>query len=386
MKNDFITILDFGSGKITCMAATKVNDKGEFVIRAVGQAAYNGFDGDAWYEPETIKDRVEQAISQVEVKMKAKVKEVFVGVPGAFCAEVTGEATVAFHSKKKIDEVDIQDIIDKADIYKCESGYTPLGGKPVYFVLDGALKMVNPVGFIASRLMGIVSFSYMKNYFRDSVSQALRKIGIGKITYINTCEAQASYISHTMFGDNFSVVIDIGHITTNVMLCGGNGLLFERTFALGSGYFASDLCQVLGCDFKFAMMALEKVNLNLEVQSGDAYSLNGKMIDAFQANEVIRARIGQIAEYVIKSFRYCDKEIPLDTPIVLTGGGLAYLRGGADCLSVHLGKKVRLYDSFNAQTKRNEYTSCYGLIFAAVNTNTRKGGLLSFLTRGRKGE
>lgn len=386
MKNDFVTILDFGSSKITCMTATKVNDKGEFVIRAVGQTVYNGFDGDAWYEPETIPERIEQAIAQVENKMKAKVKEIFVGVPGAFCAEVTSEATVAFHSKKKIDEVDVQDIIDKADIYKCDSDYTSLGGKPVCFMLDGALKMVNPVGFIASRLMGIISFSFMKNYFRDSVSQALRKIGINKINYVNTCEAQASYISHSMFGDSYSIVIDIGHITTNVMYCGGNGLLFERTFALGSGYFASDLCQIIGCDFKFAMMALEKVNLNLEVQSGDAYSIDGKMIDAFQTNEVIRARVGQIAEYVVRSFGYCDKEIPPDTPIVLTGGGLAYLRGGADCLSAHLGKKVRLYDSFNAQTKRNEYTSCYGLIYVAVNTNKSKGGLLSFLTKRRKGE
>lgn len=387
MKNDFVTILDFGSGKITCMTATKVSDKGEFVIRAVGQSAYNGFDGDGWYEPKTIGECVSSAIGQVEAKMKAKIKEIFVGVPGAFCAEVTSEATVAFHSKKKIDEMDVQDIIDKADIYKCESGYTPLGGKPVCFVLDGALKMVNPVGFIASRLMGVVSFSYMKDYFRDSVSTVLRKMGISKINYVNTCEAQACYISHMLFGDNYSIVIDVGHITTNVMLCGGNGLLFERTFALGSGYFASDLCQVLGCDFNFAMTALEKVNLNLEVQTGDAYSIGGKMIDAFEANEVIRARIGQIAEYVVKSFRYCDKEIPSDTPIILTGGGLAYLRGGVDCLSAHLGKKVRLYDSFNAQTKRNEYTSCYGLIYTAVNTNKSKGGgLLSLFRRNRKGD
>lgn len=386
MKNDFVTILDFGSGKITCMAATKVNDKGEFVIRAVGQSAYNGFDSDTWYEPKTIGECVAAAISQVESKMKAKIKEIYVGVPGAFCAEVTSEATIAFHSKKKIDEMDVQDIIDKADIYKCESGYTPLGGKPVCFILDGALKMVNPIGFIASRLMGVVSFSYMKDYFRDSVSPVLRKLGISKISYINTCEAQACYISHMMFGDNYAIVLDIGHLTTNVMLCGGNGLLFERTFALGSGYFASDLCQVLGCDFNFAMTALEKVNLNLEVQSGDAYSIGGKMIDAFQTNEVIRARIGQIAEYVVKSFRFCDKEIPADTPIVLTGGGLAYLRGGADCLAAHLGKKVRLYDSFNAQTKRNEYTSCYGLIYTAINTNKSKGGLFSFFNRTRKGD
>lgn len=387
MKNDFVTILDFGSSKITCMAASKVSDKGEFSIRAVGQVAYNGFDSDVWYEPNSIPDGISQAIGQVEAKMKTKIKEVFVGVPGVFCAEVTSEATVAFHSKKKIDEVDIQDVIDKADIYKCESGYSPLGGKPVCFILNGVLKLPNPVGMIADRLMGVVSFSYMKNYFRDSVVQALRKIGINKYCFINTCEAQANYINQAMFGENHTVlVVDIGHITTNVMLCGGNGLLFERTFALGSGYFASDLCQVLGCDFNFAMSALEKININLEVQSGDAYALNGKMIDAFQANEVVRARIAQIAEYIIKSFRFYDKDIPQDTPIVLTGGGLAHLRGGLDCLAANLGKKVRMYESFNVQTRRNEYTSCYGLIFEAVKNNKSKGGVLAFLRRDRKGD
>lgn len=386
MKNDFVTILDFGSSKITCMTASKVSDKGEFVIRAVGQSAYNGFSDSGWYEPNTIDGAVSQAISQVENKMKCRIKEVFVGVPGAFCAEVTGEASVAFHSKKKIDAEDISEIIKKADIYKCESDYSPLGGKPVYFILDGALRMVDPQGFIAGKLTGLVSFSYMKNSFRNSVTSALNKQGINRISFINTCEAQASYIGHATFNESYSIVIDIGHITTNVSLCGGRGLLFMRTFALGSGYLASDLCQVLGCDFNFAMSVLEKVNLNLEIQSGDAYSLGGRMIDAYQTNEIVKARIAQIAEYVIKSFRYCDKDIPANTPIVLTGGGLSYIRGGADCLSTYLGKKVKLYDSVNAQTKRNEYTSCYGLIYEAIQKEKSKGGFFSFLSKIGKGD
>ena len=386
MKNNFVTILDFGSSKITCMAATKVSDKGEFVIKAVGQSAYNGFGDSSWYEPETIESAVTQAINQVENKMKCKIKEIFVGVPGVFSAEVTSEASVTFHSKKKIDREDMAEIVRKADIYKCDSDYTPLGGKAVYYILDGALKMYDPNGFIASKLMGLVSFSYMRNYFRDTVAPILSDRGITKVTYINTCEVQATYIAHATLNENYSIIIDIGHITTNVMLCGGGGLLFERTFALGSGYLASDLCQVLGCDFNFAMSALEKVNLNLEIQTGDAYSLNGRMVDAYQTNEVVKARIGQIAEYIIKSFGYCDKEIPSNTPIILTGGGLAYLRGGADCLSSFLGKRVKLYDSVNAQTKRNEYTSCYGLISEAVRNEKSKGVLFSFFNRTAKGD
>ena len=379
MKNSFVTILDFGSSKITCMAASKLSDNGEFIIKAVGQSAYSGFDDKAFYEPEALADAIKHAVSQVEAKMNCDVKEIYVGVPGAFCAMINSEASATFHSKKKIDADDVADVVAKADIYKCDQDYTSLGGKPVYYILDGAIKSYDPVGIIASKLTALVSFSFMKKYFRNTVAPILLEMGVNKVYYLNTCEAQASYVSNAMFREGYSIIIDVGYITTNVMLCGGKGLLFARTFALGCGYLASDLCQVLGCDFNFAMSILEKVNLNLDIQSGDAYAVNGQMVDASQTNAIVKERIGQIAEYVIKSFRLCDKPIPANTPIILTGGGLSYIRGGVDCLANQLGKPVRLYDSVNPQMKRNEYTSCYGLIFEAVKANTNKNVILSFL-------
>lgn len=386
MKNSFVTILDFGSSKITCMAASKVSDNGEFVIKAVGQSTYSGFDANKWYEPNLLEDAIRQAISQVENKMQSKIKEIFVGVPGNFCALVTSEASTTFHSKKKVDKEDVDEIISRADIYKCDDEHIPLAGKPVYFVVDGIIKTYEPIGVIANKLTGLVSFSYMKKYFRNSVAQALSNMGISKVTYVNSCEAQACYISNMMLKENYSIILDVGHITTNVSLCGGKGLLFEKTFALGSGYLAGDLCQVLGCDFNFAMAILDKVNLNLEIQQGDAYSINGRMVDANQTNAVVKARIAQIAEYVVKSFRMCDKEIPASTPIILTGGGLTYLRGGLDCLATNLGKSVRLYSSVNPQTNRNEYTSCYGLIYEAILSAKNKGGFFSFFSKLGKGD
>lgn len=378
MKNNFVTILDFGSSKITCMAASKVSDAGDFVIKAVGQSNYNGFDDNAWYEPNTIKDAIEGAILQVEGKMKCTVKELYVGVPGAFTAVATSEASLTYRSKHKVDDNDVSEIVKKADIYGCGTDFTPLGGKPVYFIIDGAIKTTDAVGTIASKLTGLVSFSYMKNYFKKTVSRALQSIGITNVTYFNVCDAQAKYVAQQMRSADHCIVVDVGHLTTTVSLCGGNALLFQRSFALGSGYLASDICQVLGCEFSFAMQILEKVNLNLDVKNGDIYTVNGKSVDAHQTNEIIKARIGQIAQYIIKSFSYCDKEIPRTTPIFLTGGGLTYLRGGADYLATLLCKPVRVYDSVNPQTKRNEYTSSYGIIAEAIRNSKRKG-LFAFL-------
>ena len=381
MKNNFIAILDFGSSKVTCMAATKVAGRSDFVIRAVGQSAYNGFDDNSWYEPETISFAVTDAISQVEKKMDSPIKEIFVGVPGVFCATVTSEASVTFHSKKKIDGDDIQELIKKADIFDVGSDNIPMGGKPVYFILDGALKTFDPVGSVASKLTALVSFSFMKNYFRNSVSPVLLQKGIRKVTYMNTCDAETQFIAQTMGLTDYCIVVDVGHITTNVMLSGGQSLLFSRTFSLGSGCLASDLCQVEGCEYKVAMATLEKINFSLEFREGDTYNVNGVALDAKRTNEILKARIGQIADYIIKSFQYCDMEIPYNTPVILTGGGLTYLRGGAYVLSTFLGKNVKVYESANPQTNRNEYTSCYGLLAEAIKNNGARSSIFAFLRR-----
>lgn len=381
MKNNFVTILDFGSGKITCMAATKVPGSYDFVIRAVGQSAYNGFDDNAWYEPETISSSILNAISQVEKKIDSTVKEIYVGVPGVFCATVTSEASTTFHSKKKVDGDDIIELVKKADIYDSGSEFVAMGGKPVYYLLDGGIKTFDPIGSVANKLTALVSFSYMKTYFRKSVEEALQRKGIKRVTYINTCDAETQYVVQSMAQNNYCIVIDVGHITTNVMLCGGKGLLFSKTFSLGSGYLASDLCQVFGVDYNVAMEALEKVNLSLEFKEGDTYSVNGKTLGAKQTNDVLSARIAQIGDYVVKSFQSCDKAIPFDTPIVLTGGGLSYIRGGSYALASALGKNITVYESANPQTSRNEYTSCYGLIAEAIKNDSTGKGIFRFFRK-----
>jgi cell division ATPase FtsA len=111
------------------------------------------------------------------------------------------------------------------------------------------------------------------------------------------------------------------------------------------------------------------------------------MVDAKRANEVVKARVEQIAEHIVKSFRYCDKEIPASTVIVLTGGGLTYIRGGADALATSLGKPVKVYTSANPQTNYNEYTSCFGLLYTAcVEQKSAKKSLFSIFKRTNKGD
>ena len=376
MKNNYFTVLDFGSSKVTAMSATKVGH--DFVIKAVGQADYNGFDENGWYEPENLAEAVKLAIGQVQEKLNTKIKNVLVGVPGNFCTVATGEATNVFRTKKKIDAVDIADIVDKANIFANVNGKI-VSKTAVYFLLDGAIKSYDPVGSIAQRLTGLVSYSFMDKQFESSVTDALNACGIYKLQFASVCEHQARFVAANRNANGHAIVIDIGHITSNVMLLGGNSLLFAKTFALGSGYIASDLYSLLEINYDTAMALLSKVNLKLEFQQGDCYKVGTVACESYKTNEIVKARIEQFAEYIKKCFAYCDKEIPSDTPLILTGGGLTYLQGGAEWLSYYLGKRVHVYSNANPQTNRNEYTSCYGLLQYANTLKQSNRGLFSFL-------
>lgn len=380
MGNKTFAVLDIGTSKVTCMVAEKVSDKSEFVLRAVGQSNYNGYDNSGWYEPDTLCDVIKQAISQVENKLKIKIKDIVVGVPCNFCYCATSEASTVFSGKKKIDAYDINDIYVKADIFGDNATGTLISRNAVYYTIDDSAIVGNAIGAVARKLSALVTFSFVNVAFEKSIVKALAFCGIHKYKFVNSSELQSKYVGGAYNINGYSIIIDVGHLNTSVMLHAGKGILFAKCFDLGSGYIAADICQVLKIAYSQSVALLEKIDLNLEFSTGDTYTLaSGVTVDAHTANEVAKARIEQIAQYIKKSFEYCDRPIPANTPIVLTGGGLTYIRGGSEWLSKYLGKDIVVYSNDNPQLNRNEYTSCYGLLSYCVGISNNENP--SFLKR-----
>ena len=374
----FITVLDVGSSKITALAAEKVG--GDFVVKALGKCDYNGFDENGFYEPESLSETVRAAVEQVERKLNFRVKHLTVGVPGNFCNVVTNDSTSAFRSPKKLEEADVEEVLNKADVYGSSYGVR-LDRRAVGYIVDGSTRTLDPVGRLAQRLTATVCFTFATDYFVKVFDDALRGAGIYKYSYVSATEQQALFVSSQCSQDGYAIVIDVGYLTTDVSLSGGKSLLFGKTFCLGSGYIAADLHQVLHIDYDAAVALLGKINLKLEFNDGDVYEVAGGSVDAQNANEIVKARIEQFAAYVKKCFSYCDCEIPYDTPILLTGGGLTYVKGAADWLAYYLGKKVQIFKSVDPQTDRNELSSAYGLTKYAVARQTENGGVMSLLKR-----
>jgi cell division ATPase FtsA len=218
-----------------------------------------------------------------------------------------------------------------------------------------------------------VSFVFADKKFRSFVESTISKFGIGKTEFVSSCLAQAAYLFDDSRRSDVCCLIDVGFVTTSVSLFLGDGLLYSKSFSVGSGQIADDLAQVLEIDYEVADELRKKINLNLDFDAEDVYSVNGYSgkMGALKANDIVKARIEDMAETIRNCIKESGVSVTDSTPFYLSGGGLCYMRGGAKALSEYLGKKVELAPVISPELNQYDYNSSYGQIAVALRENKR---------------
>ncbi len=380
MKNDIITALDFRSGKITCFSCMPSPEG--FIITGGGESAYGGYYEGEFLEEEQLAQAVASAITRCE-RGKEAIKKVYVGVPGEFTSVVTGEASLLFSAKKRITREDTMELLRKANLYSGVKGYNLISRSSIYYIINDETRTIDPVGHTASKLTVMASYIFLSDYFKECVDKALKAKGVEAEEYVSSCLTQALYLVDAQQRDNFAILMDVGYMSSSVVLIGGDGLLFLKSFSMGSGHIEGDLCEVLGCPFEMARQLFKSVNLNLEFGDKDNYTLKeGVEFNAVKTNEVVKARIEEIARYTIQCFEDCEYDIPPQTPIFLGGEGLINTKGAAEELTKCFGKQVKVIKTPATLTDKKEYASAYSLLdLACKQSAPQKKNFLNWLKR-----
>lgn len=371
MKRNDVAILDFGSGKIVCLVGSPNADT--FVIKASGQSNYSGFADSVWLEPEKLSEAVSGAVEQAENQYGHKIDSLLVGVPGEFTSVSATRGDIEFKRPKKITKDDISEVFGITDVFGKTPGLLPITRSVVTYFLDEGKKTMDPAGCVSANLNGLVSYIFVSKYFSETVGAALHARGIADYEFISSCLAEALFLLPPEQRDKQAILIDAGYISTSVMLVGGDGLMFLKSFSLGGGHISADMCRVLNISFAVAEELRKKINLNLQFEPSDHYILrDGTEIKAAQANEVAKARIQEIAEYIIACFDNYENEINMSTPLFITGGGLVYIKGAVELLSSFLKKRVAVAQTLDPMKNKPELASAYGIAAIAVGHKSYK--------------
>lgn len=318
-----------------------------------------------------MKKAIALAIANAEMGAHSKITTLYIGVPGEFTSVVCRECNINFPKRKKITDIDINRLFYVGNIYKKHPTHTVINNSPIYFTLDDARKIIEPRGMTSGRLGGYISYVLAENNFLDFMENIMEVLGIRQTEYVSSCLAESLYLFDPETRDRYALLVDVGYLTSCVMLTRGDGLLFLKTFPFGGGHIMGDLAECLRLTCAHAENLKRKIVLSIDATDSDYYEVSGKdyvrPIQAKTANEIVMSRIDDIASMILVCLSKCEYDFPDYIPMHLTGGGLSYMRGARDYLSKKVGRRVEIVSPTLPNLNRPHFSTTFGLLDIALN-------------------
>ena len=339
MQKKQVAVLDVGSSKITAVIGERGINK-TFVIKGRYSYEYDGFSDGVFFDVDKLK-RILVALG--EIVKKSKIDTIYVGVPGEFTEVFVKDSQISFSKKKKIQAEDVDALFESAFIMN-STKYTLINRSAVVYELDDFRRLSNPVGATSQILKGKLSFVICSNYFIDIVKTALDGVGIKNIECVSTALAEAFYLVEAETRDRIAVIVDVGYITTTFTIIQGDGLLYQKAFSYGGGYITAEITEKFSVEFMVAEKLKRKTNLShvstsaYDVTEGD----NGEFYSVDDVKKAVVDSLDVLCEQISDAFDSSGYKIPEYVPLMITGGGIPYIRGAKEHISKRLGMSVEV--------------------------------------------
>ena len=342
MQKKQVAIIDVGSSKITAIIGERGINK-TFIIKGRYVFDYDGFENGTFYDVDGFKGVLLQAVDCLKKACRGSLETVYVGVPGEFTKVIMKDSQISFSKKKKITEEDVDALFEAAFVLP-SSQYSLINRSAIVYELDDFRRLANPVGAMSEILNGKLSFVVCSNYFIEVVKPTLESAGVREVECVSTSLAQALYLVDPETRDRIAVLVDIGYITT-FSIIQGDGILYQRSFSYGGGYITASIVEKFGIAFDVAEKLKRKLNLSC-IATKSAFDVldgeNGEYYSIDDAKNAVMSSLDVLCENIADSFDQSGFIVPDYVSVMVTGGGISYIRGAKEHLSNRLGSAVEI--------------------------------------------
>ena len=343
MQKKQVAVIDVGSSKVTAVVGERGINK-TFIIKGSQSYEYDGFENGEFFDVEKFKQVLFAVGEDLKRASRGAVNTVYVGVPGEFTQVVVKESQISFSKKKKIVDEDVDALFEGAFVL-ASSKYTLINRSAIVYELDDFRRLANPVGTVSEILKGKLSFIVCSNYFIEAVKPALMAAGFGEVECVSSMLAEALYLVEPETRDRIAVLVDVGYITTTLSIIHGDGIVFQKSFPYGGGYITAALVEKFTMEFDHAEQLKRNVNLSRRVTS-QAFDLlecdNGQYYSLEEVQATVLRSLDVLCENVTDAIDNSGFTIPEYVPLMVTGGGIAYIRGAKEHVSGRLGMSVQI--------------------------------------------
>ena len=377
--------MDFGTSKIVALVA-ETSGKQRCDIIGAGIATYDGFMDGQWNAPDLLNDAIRTAVNEAEEQSHTRIREINVGVPGAFSTVQTVEVKVELQgADPRVTEKDINELFNRATNELGEVRGSVIHRSPAWFIVDDGKKTLEPMGMHGYELRAMVSFVIADQFFLEDITERFRSMNITVSGCYSTPTGQAMLFVPDEERDRVAIVVDMGYLTTEVMAVEGDALTYLKVIPMGGGHIAADLAYGLEVTLPTAEQIKRTYVYGLSAgqTSFDGTDKDGaaKTFEREKVEEVLEPRAEEICEAVRDAIKESGVKLSNWSPVYLPGGALAINRGGRDFLAARLDKPVRELPRKAVKLSSPAYSSALGLLDLIIDTASNShasGGVGAF--------
>ena len=347
MNSDLVAVLDLGSTKVTCLAASAEGKDG-MSIHAIASVPCRGMRKGQVYDPSEVARAISKVVSDVESQVGEEIDGVVVGVTGAHIEGVNSQGLKPIYpAGRKITHQDVLEVINHSREISLGDEREQIQALPREFRVDGQRNVQKPIGGTGSRLEVFAYIVSGQTSSLQMIEQVVKDAGKQVEQMVIQSLAAGIGVLKPEQMENGAAVIDIGGSTTDIAIFINGSIAFSASVPLGGMSVTNDLATLL----KTSPDEAEKLKLH----SGNACAKQVEQKESIEVMqlgqpigrpmsrkvlcEIIESRMKQIATLVGKELDRSPFGAALPGGVTLTGGGAAL--PGADLLFAEVLPKYR---------------------------------------------
>ncbi len=360
---EIITGIDIGTSEIKVVVAENRNGHPN-VLKVFKELSLGLKKGAVTDLTETVQ-ALSRVFPQIRDVSKSAVKNIYVNIGTAQVrAQHSRGVAAVSRADSEIYQDDIDRVIRASQILNLGSNRMIVHTITKEFIVDGVPDITEPVGLGGSRLEVT---TLVIDAFEPHVKSLIKAIqlngGFIKGMAFDPLISARAALSKVQ-KDLGTVVIDIGHGTTGMVVYEENKLLGAAVFPVGAANITNDIAIGL----KIPVAAAESIKLNygyavasdvgardtvdLKKICGEGYGVISRRL----LSEIIQARVAEILEFVQSELKLMGRAGQLAGGVVLVGGG-AKLPGIADLAK----EELRLVAQIGLVAERNDWFGSEGM-------------------------
>ena len=368
MKTKQVAVIDIGSSKITVAVSERGVNK-TFIIKGRRSYEYEGYADREFFDVNSVKEILLNCCDFVKSVASGDIKTVYVAVPGEFTDVFVKESQISFPKKKSITSKDVDSLFDSAFLMQGQT-YSQINRSAIVYELGDYRRLANPLGAVSEILRGKLSFVVCDNQFLDIVKTTLKVGGCSNIECVSSPLAQAMYIIDAETRDRIAMMLDVGYISCTFSIVQGDGILFQKSFGYGGGYITAALSEKYSMDFAQAENLKRQINLSKETDAHESvYNTDGKYYLEEEVKSVIKNSLDDLCENVTEIIESSGYVIPEYVPLLVTGGGISYIRGAREHVSDRLNTVVEIVSPKVPLMSNPDESSLLSLLDLALEQN-----------------